>query len=122
MATHQLTIQDLPKCPTFYYIKKGRKTVEGRSYKEKYHGYQKGDQIIFICGGESISTSITDIKLYKTLEEYVEKEGYQNVLPGIGSREEAIKMYNDQGWSLANEREEMMQKYGFGFMGIHIKL
>ena len=41
MSTHYLSILNPDECPTFDYIKKGIKTVEGRKNSEKYQKYKK---------------------------------------------------------------------------------
>jgi len=120
MSTHYLTVQNASECPAFDLIKAGIKTVEGRTYKLKYHSLKIGDTLVFLCNDQSVSTTIIDIKLFSTLEKYVEKEGYEKILPGIESAANAIKMYNDKYWSIEEERNNALNLYGFGFMGIHI--
>src|SRR5690606_33150520 len=115
MATHFLFIQNPPECPTFNFIKSGIKTVEGRTYKQKYHSFKIGDHLVFRYNDQSINTTIVDIKLYATLEEYVEKEGYEKVLPGTRSANEAICLYNDNLWSIAQERNDALNLFGYGF-------
>ena len=117
---HYLPIENPIDCPTYTYIKTGIKKVEGRKYSEKYHNYKKNDILIFTFEGERLLTEIKDIRLYKTLEDYIITEGYSNVLPGIKSAEYAVDIYNS--WSKEEERELLKQKYGYGFMAIEIEL
>lgn len=116
---HVLPIQNPKYCPTFDYIKNGSKTVEGRKYSEKYHKYRVNDILIFECDGEKLRTLIRDIRKYKTLNDYLEEEKYNKVLPCAKNMNEAIKIYNE--WSKESDREELKRKYGYGFMGIEIE-
>lgn len=101
--------------PWFSKIRSGVKTVEGRKLNSKYLNLKRGDLLEFYCGDESFLTEVITVKSYKTLEEYLQIEGYQNVLPGIGSFEEAVAIYLQY-----NSREDLI-KAG-GFLGIHIKI
>ena len=130
--THILKISNPQDAPTFDWIKHGIKTVEGRKYAEKYENYKPGDLLIFINNdndndndndnnndtNEKIFTVIKELRKYKTLEEYLKIEGYDKVLPGIKSFDDALKVYNR--WSSVEEREEAMRKnkFGFGFVAI----
>lgn len=101
--------------PWFSKIRSGLKKVEGRKFHDKYSNLCPGDLLEFYCDGESFLTEVTSIKYYKTLEEYLTIEGYQNVLPGVASFEDAIDMYLQY-----NSREDLL-KAG-SFLGIHIKI
>lgn len=101
--------------PWFSKIRDGIKTVEGRKYNRKYHNLKSGDLLEFYCDDESFLTEVIEVKFYKTLEEYLEIEGYKNVLPGINSFSEAVAVYLQY-----NSREDL-NKAG-GFIGIHIKV
>jgi len=121
---HILPIKNPKDCPTYDYIKSGIKTVEGRLYKSKYIFYQIGDKLTFVNSDtkeekEEFSTIITDIRKYKTLEDYLVNEGFDKVLPCVKSMKKAIDIYNR--WSNEKERKELQDKYGFGFMGIQVK-
>ena len=102
------------------YIKEGIKKVEGRKYSKNYHNYKKDDILIFICDNEKLKTKIKDIRLYETLEDYLTKEGFKNVLPCIDSYEKALNIYNR--WSKEDDREKLRKEYGYGFMAIEIEL
>jgi len=118
---HILPIQNPKDCPTYDYIKSGIKTVEGRLYKSKYIFYQIGDKLTFVNNDtkEEFPTIITDIRKYKTLEDYLVNEGFDKVLPCVKSMKNAIDIYNR--WSNEKERKELQDKYGFSFMGIQVK-
>lgn len=120
MAIYYMPIQNPSYCPTFTYIKKGIKKVEGRKFSPKYHVYKKGDNIIFQCEGEELKTIIKDIRLYKSLTKYLKKEGVENVLPCVKTMKDAKKIYNQ--WSSHKERKELLKKYGYAFMAIEIQI
>ena len=119
MTTHYLSILNPKECPTFTYIKKGIKTVEGRKYSEKYQKYKKGDILIFVCGKEKLKTKITYIHRYKTVENYLKRETLKKALPCVKTVKEGVKIYNL--WTNEKEREKLRKKFGYGFMGIGIK-
>lgn len=101
--------------PWFSKIKLGLKTVEGRKYNSKYHNLKSGDLLEFHCDDERFITEVIEVRTYKTLQEYLEVEGFKNVLPGVNSFEEAVAIYLQY-----NSREEL-SKAG-GFIGIHIRI
>jgi len=101
--------------PWFSKIRSGLKKVEGRKHNNKYFQLKPGDLLEFYCDEKSFLTEVIEVKAYKTLEEYLEVEGYQNVLPGINCFEEAVAIYLQY-----NSREEL-NKAG-GFLAIHIKV
>lgn len=119
-CVHFLDILNPISCPTFTYIKMGIKTVEGRKCSSKYLAYAIGDIIMFSCNGETLSTVIVDIRKYETLEEYLEMEGYDKVLPGIASLEDAHNFYN--ALTDKEQRTKLREENGYEYMGIEIKL
>lgn len=112
-------LMDVPKIhcqePWFSKIRSGIKTVEGRKFNIKYSNLRCGDLLEFYCDDESFLTEVVAVKVYNSLEEYLEKEGYQNVLPGVISFEEAVNVY------LKYNSPYELQIAG-GFLGIHIKI
>lgn len=98
--------------PWFSYIRKGVKPVEGRKNTPKYQKIQVGDLIDFSNEEETFLTIVTDIRLYGSLEDYLNNVTFQKALPGASSFDEAIKIYHQ--WSTPEE----IRKYGF--LGIFI--
>jgi ASC-1-like (ASCH) protein len=119
---HILSIQNPSDCPVFDYIKQGTKKVEGRPYKRVYKNYNVGDILVFLCNGERLKTTITDLRYYDTLEEYLEKEGFQNVLPckNVKNMDDAINIYNR--WSNEKKRNILKKENGHAFVAIEIKI
>lgn len=99
--------------PWFSYIQKGMKPVEGRKNTPKYQKIRIGDFIDFSNEKETFLAVVTDIRVYASLENYLNDVTFQKALPGILSLEEAINIYHQ--WSTPQE----IRKYGF--LGIFIK-
>jgi ASC-1-like (ASCH) protein len=116
---HTIDIQNPKKCPTFDYIKSGQKKVEGRKYAPRYHNLKVNNIIRFVCYDEILMKTIKAIRLYKTLEDYLNTEGFKKVLPCVNTFENALKLYNT--WSTEKDRNNLIEKYGYGFMAIELK-
>nr|WP_206206092.1 ASCH domain-containing protein [Thermococcus sp. JdF3] len=84
-------------------IAEGRKRIEGRLYDEKRQGIRPGDEIIF---ENKLVCVVKDVRVYSSFREMLEKEGIENVLPGVGSVEDGVKVYR-RFYS-----EEKERKYG----------
>ncbi|BAA29429.1 ASCH domain-containing protein [Pyrococcus horikoshii] len=85
-------------------IKAGKKKIEGRLYDEKRRQIKPGDIIIF--EGGKLKVKVKGIRVYSSFKEMLEKEGIENVLPGVKSIEEGVKVYR-QFYD-----EEREKKYG----------
>lgn len=110
MKTHYLHCQN----PWFNLIRDGKKTVEGRKNLPKFRTWRPGDHLIFQHKNEQFSTRIVALRRYKNLSEYLNTEGFQRVLPGVESFDEAMHIYLQ--WST----EEEIAKYGF--LAIEVEL
>ncbi|WP_297501544.1 ASCH domain-containing protein [Thermococcus sp.] len=84
-------------------IAEGKKRVEGRLYDEKRRAIKPGDNIIF---EDRLVCVVKDVRVYQSFGEMLEKEGLENVLPGVKSIEEGVKVYR-KFYS-----EEKEKKYG----------
>lgn len=92
--------------PWFTFIKKGKKTVEGRLNKGRFASLKINDILIFENNGQECKVKIVDINKYNSFKELMEKEGLEKVLPGVESIDKGIKVYR-QFYS-----EEDEKKYG----------
>lgn len=110
MKTHYLHCQN----PWFNFIRDGKKIVEGRKNLPKFKSWCKDDYLIFRCGHAEFLTRIVELRRYKNLEEYLNFEGFERVLPGIQSFDEALSIYLQ--WSTKKEIAK------FGFLAIEVKL
>lgn len=123
MKVHHISIQNPKNAPCLDYIKNGIKTVEGRKYVPKFYNIQPNDIIIFhdtIDKNYIVYTQVTYVHKYKTVEEYLEKETLEKTLPWIKTFEDAVKTYNM--WSSKEDRDKLLRKYGYSFLGIGIKV
>lgn len=87
-------------------ILEGKKTVEGRLDRGKFHDYQVGDTIWLrrdyrdeygqLHDGEArqACVEIVAIRHYRTFAEMIEAEGYRTVVPGAESPEAALAVYS----------------------------
>jgi len=96
--------------PWFSLILLRLKRVEGRKNKGRFHDMKKGDIIEWYNDDylkRSFLTKVVDKVQYSSVEEYLQKEGIENCLPGIPSMDHAVSVYYK--WSTKEE----VQKYGF---------
>ena len=71
-------------------IKEKKKTVEGRVNDDKTAVIPIKDIIIW---NETLKAEVVDIKKYQTFKEMLEKEGVENVLPGLKTIDEGVEVY-----------------------------
>lgn len=104
----------------YYELIEGGKTIETRApdseNKEKDYGMiSKGDILIFHpvdsffkrIDNEEIKFFAGDVRKYNSIEEMLQYENLQKILPDVKSREDAIKVYNSfPGY------KERIKKYG----------
>lgn len=108
-TTFQIHCED----PWFSLIRQGIKPVEGRKGTHSYKKIKAGDFINFSNGKESFMATVTEVREYKSLEEYLRDVTIEKALPGVTSFEEALSIYHQ--WSTP----EQLQKYSF--LGIFIQ-
>lgn len=98
--------------PWFSYIRNGIKPVEGRKNSPKHQKIHVGCLIEFSNGKETFLASVTEIKSYTSLEEYLYDVTFQKALPGVSSFEEAVNVYTQ--WNTLDEIKKV------GFLGIFV--
>ena len=89
MSIHPLHCQD----PWFHYLKENSKVVEGRLNKEAYNEIKVGDQIKFYNENQSFLSTVTKIRHFTTISNYLETVGLQCALPGINTVQEGCEVY-----------------------------
>lgn len=99
--------------PWFSKIKNGLKTIEGRKFSDKYASLKPGEILRFYCENNSFLTEVVKVVPYRSVEEYLDTEGFENVLPGTKTFEEALDIY------LGFHNNET--NHPGGFLAIHIK-
>lgn len=80
----------------FNAVRNGSKQIEGRLLKEKLMHIRVGDVISFECNEDKQHFTIrkvTRLCIYNTLHDMITSENLCDLLPGIESYGEAIKIY-----------------------------
>jgi ASC-1-like (ASCH) protein len=107
--------------PWFSYIKKKKKTVEGRLNKGTFAELKKGDIVKFVNNTnnnmESFIVRIRKIIKYDSFEEYLINEGLKRTLPGM-NRDSTIK----DGTNIYYKYYTKEQEKKFGVLAIYIKI
>ena len=75
-------------------IRSGAKTYEGRIHSGPFRNYRIGDKVTWFAGQDSVTTEITDLKVFKTFEEMLTTVGFKKMLPLVPSFELAAQAYH----------------------------
>jgi ASC-1-like (ASCH) protein len=76
-------------------IRSGAKTYEGRIHSGPFRNYRIGDRVTWFAGQDSVTTEITDLKVYKTFEEMLTAVGFKKMLPMVATFELAAAAYHN---------------------------
>lgn len=102
----------------FNAIYDGIKPIEGKKYSQRWRHLKTGDVITFRNSDNPetgiFTKKIVSIQLYQNLDDYLNGEGLQNVLPGITTIEEGKLEY----YKFWNNDEEI--KRDGGIMAIRL--
>ncbi len=85
---HKIACQE----PWYTKICKNQKRVDGRA-GPKYDDIKVGDKISFDCKLKSVLCKVTRLTRYPSFYHLLMIEGLDNVLPGIKTIEEGVKIY-----------------------------
>jgi len=102
--------------PWFSLILLGLKKVEGRKNKGRFYDMKIGDIIQWTNNDflhRTVLTIVKDKKYYNTFEEYLEKEGLENFLPGMPDMEYGLSVYFTY-YTKEDEKE-------YGVAAVHIE-
>ena len=104
----------------FPYVANGKKLVDGRVWSKKrdYRKMKRGDKIIFtdLGSGKKATTTIDSVKHYKSVKDYLKKEGLKRCLPWVKSLAEGIGVY----YGIADDWEERIRRGGIFAIRIHL--
>lgn len=110
---HRISVSE----PYFTLIDRKLKTVEGRLNKGKFKDLKKEDIVTWYHEQDDkvreCDTVITNIRHYKSFEEYLKRETLKKTLPGIPSIECGVAVYR-QFYNKNKENE-------FGILAIELK-
>lgn len=95
-------------------VKQKIKTIDGWIYDPMIKTGPA--QLYSVPAGESIKIKITDIRPYKTLEDFIFRESVHELTPHLCTMRDCITFYN--GRLTQNARNAASKKYGYEIMGI----
>ena len=108
----------------FNLIVNGKKTIETRSRNPEdcdndYSNIQIGYKLQFrsIASGRTIEKEVIFVHSYKSVEEMAEKEYYENVFPGISSKENLINFYEVAKKKWGKKYKHELENYGIVAIG-----
>jgi ASC-1-like (ASCH) protein len=96
----------------------GAKKVETRPHtpheEKNYADIKKGDRLIFISldTDEEVEKIAKGCKVYKSISEMLENENYEDIFPGIGSKENLEKVYQEVKEKWGKEYKYNLETYG----------
>ena len=81
--------------PWLAYIKSGVKTVEGRQMNfNKFLKFMRAKKVRFYNENDEVWVRVVAVHWYNDLYHYLDQEGWENVVPGLNSLDEAIDTYH----------------------------
>ncbi len=99
-------------------IESGLKVIETRPYtpndSKDYSKIERGDKLIFVSldTGKKIQKTALGTKVYKTVAEMLQQEDYENIFPGIGSKESLLSVYEEVKEKWGPEYKYNLEHYG----------
>lgn len=91
---YKLKFINSPDVPLFKCIVEGSKKADGRVVSDYIRGFKVGEELLFQASGEFVIVKITYLNFYKSFEEMLNAEGFENMIPCAKSFDEALKVYN----------------------------
>lgn len=82
------------KLPFFEHIVSGAKKAEGRVTNDYIKSFKVGEELLLQARGEFVICKISYLNFYDSFEEMLNSEGFENMVPFVGSFDEALKVYN----------------------------
>lgn len=108
----------------FDLIVNGKKTIETRSRNPEdgdkdYSNIQIGDKLQFksVASGRTIEKEVIFVHSYMNVEEMAGKEDYENIFPGIGSKENLINSYEVAKKKWGKKYKYELENYGIVAIG-----
>jgi ASC-1-like (ASCH) protein len=108
----------------FNLIIDGTKTIETRSRnpdngKRDYSNVSVGDKLLFcsVASGREIKKEVTFVHPYKSVEEMLDNENFEKILPGVGSKENYLNVIADAKKKWGKKYAYELENYGIIAMG-----
>ena len=102
----------------------GSKTIETRSLnpedgKRDYANVQVGDKLLFcsVASKREVTKDVVFVHPYKSVEEMVKNEDIEKISPGVGSKDNLIKIYEDAKNKWSKKYKYELETYGIVAIG-----
>jgi ASC-1-like (ASCH) protein len=92
MKTHTLQIRVADK-GIFESIKSGKKSVETRAATSRNMKLEAGDEVVFVCGKQSLKKTIKEATKYKTVKAMLKDYRVKDIAPDLKNENELRDMY-----------------------------
>lgn len=101
----------------FDLVVNGKKTIETRPNKKDF---KLGDRLVMIsvASKRKVEKEIIFVHKYKSIEKMVEKENEEKIFPGIGSKVNLLKVYEEAKVKWGKEYKNELEKFGIVALGI----
>ena len=91
---HELSIINNKKLPFLQYISLKIKKAECRIATSNIKNFKVGDKLLLKSKDEFVLCEITYLHFYKSFEDMLNAEGFENMIPFAESFDEALRVYN----------------------------
>lgn len=93
MATYTLRVRSEDK-KLFDALRNGTKSIETRAASPKYIYVKRGDVLVFSCGGEKFSKTVSRKERFSNLPALIHKYDFRLINPFVHSKREFFDMYD----------------------------
>lgn len=97
----------------------GEKTIETRSRnptegENDYSNIKPGDKLIFtsLDSNRSLVKTVKSIRIYQTVTEMVNAEDVEKIIPGVGSKKNLLKIYDEVKEKWGEKYKFELENYG----------
>ena len=94
MIVFKLNFINTPKLPLFKHIVDGSKKAEGRVLSDYIRSFKIGEELLLKASKEFVVCEISYLHFYKSFEDMLNAEGFENMIPFAESFDEALRVYN----------------------------
>lgn len=98
----------------FKAIQDGSKKVETRAVTTNLKNIKKGDVVTFACAGKTLLKSVSNVQVFKTVDELLKTYKPQDINPKLTTKKEIEQMY----YSFTGYKEKIKE---FGIITFELK-
>jgi ASC-1-like (ASCH) protein len=113
MKTYTLQIRSTDR-GIFDVLKNGKKKIETRAATARNIKMQAGDEIVFVCGKESLKKTIKKAAKYKTIKAMLKDYKVKDIAPELKNENELRDMY----FAWPSYRDKIKE---FGIVALELK-